>query len=299
MQNNITVLDDSKFYENSITRNGGKVAKLSTFKNVSEKANSLMSQVRVKEEVKVEPTEIKQEVSSPMPNVDNQQEEVKVQEFPTVDIMKSKKDKVAITGYTSIKGNLILKGAKKLRVASIVPTSVNAFRNVNGVEPENIVHDAPKEEVHVNEINQPFDFSTSLSGVENKTLDKVETSTPAFNTNRFQNEEKLNDYFNGNLSNVIDLDAYKRELEDLERAKADLREMDKNVEEVRGEIVDFNEILATQRRKLQEEKAKISNMLLDKTAEYKDLRAQLIQMKELSERNNPGLDENSLERKTM
>ena len=83
----------------------------------------------------------------------------------------------------------------------------------------------------------------------------------------------------------------------MERAKADLREMDKNVEEVRGEIVDFNEILATQRRKLQEEKAKISNMLLDKTAEYKDLRAQLIQMKELSERNNPELDENSLERK--
>ena len=46
MQSNVTVLDDSKFYEVGITSLGAKPAKLSTFLNVKTNADRRMNEAR-------------------------------------------------------------------------------------------------------------------------------------------------------------------------------------------------------------------------------------------------------------
>ena len=291
MQEKYTVLDDSNYDLGTKIRVSAKIVKIRNYENFYKNATEALRLARkpvVKEEAKVEP---KVEATK-LPETPSVAEETKaepVKENAVVVPTKEKVDSVCashgVTIFTNVVGeNIKAQAFRKLRVANQVKESCETATTYGVLQVIEKV-ETPKPS---NSSEQSLNFFGNLSNLSSlDDTEKKEVEVPAITplAESKINDERLNEYFSGNLSNEVDIEAYRRELEDLNDAKSNLAEMDNNVAECKKEIIDLTEVLAAQRRAKAREREEIAQELQSRTQEYKDLRAQIISMQELIEKN--------------
>lgn len=306
MQANITVLDDSKFYNNIVTKNGTKLAKLSTFNNVKAKADKLMTDVRVvnvNDNIVPPVSDTPIEVSAPSVNeepsvtnsneqeqtsaIENQQsveantQEVKeeVNELPLTskEVLESKKDLFGITAYFDINATVtpiesIQSVSRRLKTNPVVPGNTNRERNVNGVE-----HELPKEKTTIVEQTPTNTFNfESLPGVG---------ETNRVDDDKIGNNLKIDEWLNKETGASISTsgDSVLNEVNDLKAVR----------DSTADSLATQKEILANLKKRIEENKAlceakkeelRQENMAL--TQELNDVLAEINKLSDLEAEQN-------------
>ena len=297
MLNNITVTDQDIYYKKDISRNGAKLAKLSTFSNVKAKSSSLMAQVRTKTEPNIE-SEIKTEEKNNTPVQNNVQatsekvEEEKKEEvsqslpLTSKETLEAKKDILGIDAYNDIEANIlpissIQMASKRLKTNPVVPGNVNRERNVNGISRVVETHEEPIEnEVSSDEKsfdeNKTFDFG-NLPGVDNNIESTdVENEVDSYTESKSDNNVKLDEWLNketgvsrsntdGVLNEVNELQA---RLNDNTSSLATQREI---LEALRARIANNEALCQARKKELEEENMNVTRELNDVLAEINQL----------------------------
>jgi len=307
MQANITVLNDSNFYNSAVTKDGSKVAKLSTFDSVQKKASALMSEVRVQEskeeKTPEEPAVAAQEIATPTEETKEEvatpaEETTKTTPEPTVtsepkaptelpltseEVLRAKKDLLGITAYSDIEATIspiesIQSVSRRLKTNPVVPGNINRERNTNGINHEKV---EPEVSNKVTEEKATFDFG-ALPGVEEPSNEE------SFHT---EQDDRLNEYLNRSNS-VENSDEIKSELDEIRKLKAELEEAKSSLVQVKANVGDLqkkdsaiSEQLALYKKQLMEERDNINAELVDQTREWNDL-TQLVRAKEALMDNN-------------
>lgn len=316
MQSNITVLDDSKFYDGDISRNGAKLAKLSTFNNVKSKSSVLMESVRVKNEVKSDvpndiPSAKTEEVANTDGNIEQSQEQANVQvnnesnnevvsekknetlPLTPKEVLENKKDILGITAYLSIDADIepilsIQNVSRRLKTNPVVPGNINRERNVNGIEHEkNIETEVNSGTVETNDLsvnNNTFDFG-NLPGVSEVKQDEKVSSNSKI-------DEWLNKE-NGNLSSSDDALVEVNELRAVRDSTADSLATQKEILANLKKRIEQNKALVEERK----EEIRQENMAL--TQELNDVLAEINKLSDIEAEQNAFLGIENTNVKTM
>jgi len=134
MLDNITVLDDSKYYSQNIVKKSTKVVKLSTYDNVKNIVAELMAKARVS--VPENKAEVDSNVAQTVATV--AKEEVREElPFTPKEVLEAKKELFGITAYSDMVGIInpissIQEVSRRLKTNPVVPGNINRERNVNG-----------------------------------------------------------------------------------------------------------------------------------------------------------------------
>ena len=282
MQDNITVLDNSKLIDIKIAKNGTKLAKLSTFDNVKEnieasvaKVQSLTEKVASAEaEAPMEPVEATPDTQAETAPENVPEAKTEPVELPLTsrEVLEAKKDTFGIEAYKELVGNVlpfesIQSVSRRLKTNPVVPGDINRERNVNGTDFVIQTTDSDNKETPT------FDFS-SLPGVGETALSDAETPTEEVQekpTSGDKIDEWLNKENNGSVSNETS-DEVLNEASDLMAVRDStvdsLAAQKKVLEELKQRIAD-NKVLCEQKK----EELRQENMAL--TQELNDVLAQI------------------------
>lgn len=294
MQKNITVLDDAKFYDKVIPRNGAKLAKLSTFKIVKDNTDRLMADARVTN--KVEPEEPAKEVNEPEVSLEPMnvnlseitppkpieeqkiKEEVKVLPLTSEDVIRNKKDILGIEAYKDIESttvNLVnYQNARRLRVNQVVIGNANRERNINGIE--RLKKQIPESQVTTNAAvkNEAFEFNNLNS------INKInsEISNIQENNSQYDNNTKLDEWLNKETSTSQTQTGIDKVLEEVNELQAKLNDNTSSLatqkeilEALRARIANNEALCRARKKELEEENLNVTRELNDVLSEINQL----------------------------